>query len=169
VLLVAPFSAGGAADIAARTLAHHAGRHLPNPAATIVVENRTGASGAVGTQSVLRARPDGHTLLLARIASAAILPATDPRTPYAWDDFAMLGLLDENPYVVAVRADAPWRTLQELLAALRERPRSLTSACATCSPRAGCRSTRAWPCHSAAAARPWRPCSAARPSSSATT
>ncbi len=125
VLLVAPFSAGGAADIAARTLAHHAGRHLPNPAATIVVENRTGASGAVGTQSVLRARPDGHTLLLARIASAAILPATDPRTPYAWDDFAMLGLLDENPYVVAVRADAPWRTLQELLAALRERPRTL--------------------------------------------
>ncbi|WP_135466384.1 Bug family tripartite tricarboxylate transporter substrate binding protein [Crenalkalicoccus roseus] len=122
VVLVAPFSAGGAADIAARTLAAHAPRHLPNPAATIVVENRTGASGAIGTLHVARARPDGYTLLLARIASAAILPATDPRTPYAWDGFTMLGLLDENPYVVAVRADAPWRTLQELLATLRDHP-----------------------------------------------
>ena len=128
VAIVAPFSAGGAADIAARILAAHAGRHLPNPAATLVVENRTGASGAVGTQYVQRARPDGQTLLLARIASAAILPATDPRTPYGWDEFTMLGLLDENPYVIAVRADAPWRTLRELVTALRERPGALNFA-----------------------------------------
>ena len=128
VTIVAPFSAGGAADIAARTLAAHAGRHLPNPAATLVVENRTGASGAVGTQSVARAKPDGQTLLLARIASAAILPAMDPRTPYAWDEFTMLGLLDQNPYVIAVRADAPWPTLRELLVALRERPGALNFA-----------------------------------------
>jgi len=128
VVLVAPFSAGGASDIAARTLAAHAARHLPNPAATLVVENRTGASGAVGTAFVARAKPDGHTLLLARIASAAILPAIDPRTPYAWDGFTMLGLLDENPYVIAVRADAPWKTLQELISALRERPGTLNFA-----------------------------------------
>ncbi|MBX9701919.1 MAG: tripartite tricarboxylate transporter substrate binding protein, partial [Acetobacteraceae bacterium] len=128
VSIVAPFSAGGAADIAARILAAHVGRHLPNLAATLVVENRTGASGAVGTQFVQRARADGLTLLLARIASAAILPATDPRTPYGWDEFTMLGLLDENPYVVAVRADAPWRTLRELVIALRERPGALNFA-----------------------------------------
>ena len=128
ITIVAPFSAGGAADIAARLLAAHVGRYLPNPAATLVVENRTGASGAVGTHYVQRARPDGQTLLLARIASAAILPATDPRTPYAWDEFTMLGLLDENPYVVAVRADAPWRTLRDLIAALRERPGTLNFA-----------------------------------------
>lgn len=128
VTLVAPFSAGGASDIAARTLAAHAGRHLPNPAATLVVENRTGASGAVGTAHVARARPDGLTLLVARIASAAILPATDPRTPYAWDEFTMLGLLDENPFVIAVRADAPWTSLRDLLNALRERPGTLNFA-----------------------------------------
>jgi tripartite-type tricarboxylate transporter receptor subunit TctC len=93
-----------------------------------VVENRTGASGAVGTQYVARAKPDGYTMLLARIGSSAILPATDPRTPYAWDEFTMLGLLDENPFVVCVRADAPWRSFAELMATLRENPGRLNFA-----------------------------------------
>jgi tripartite-type tricarboxylate transporter receptor subunit TctC len=128
VSLIVPFSAGGAADIAGRTLAANAGRYLPNPQAGLVVENRTGASGAVGTGYVARAKPDGQTLLLARIGSSAILPATDPRTPYAWDEFTMLGLLDENPFVVCVRGDAPWRTLGELAGALREGPGRLNFA-----------------------------------------
>ncbi len=128
VTLVVPFSAGGAADIAARVLAAHVPRYLPNPAAALVVDNRTGASGAVGTGQVARARPDGQTLLLARVASSAILPATDPRTPYAWDEFSMLGLLDENPFVVCVRADAPWATLSDLAIALREGPGRLNFA-----------------------------------------
>jgi tripartite-type tricarboxylate transporter receptor subunit TctC len=76
----------------------------------------------VGTLHVARARPDGHTLLLARVGSSAILPATDPRTPYTPEDFTWLGLLDENPFVVCVRADAPWRDLGALLAALRDAP-----------------------------------------------
>ncbi len=133
ILLVAPFAAGGAADIAARMLAAHAPRimaqRLGKPAEPpIIVENRPGASGAVGTLHVQRARPDGHTLLLARVGSAAIVPALEARPPYAWDEFTMLGLLDENPYVVCVRADAPWRSLAELIAALREAPGRLNFA-----------------------------------------
>lgn len=128
VTLVAPFSAGGSADAAARLLAVHAPRHLPNKNASIVVENRPGASGAIGTNSVARAAPDGYTLLLARTASSAILPATDPRTPYSWDEFTVLGLLHETPFVVCVRADAPWRRLGELLGALREAPGRMTFA-----------------------------------------
>lgn len=128
VTLVAPFSAGGSADAAARLLAAHAPRHLPNKKAEIVVENRAGASGAIGTNLVARAAPDGHTLLLARTASSAILPATDPRTPYAWDEFTVLGLLHETPFVVCVRADAPWTRLGDLLGALREAPGRLTFA-----------------------------------------
>ncbi|WP_431272602.1 tripartite tricarboxylate transporter substrate-binding protein [Dankookia sp. P2] len=89
----------------ARLLVRHVQRHLPNPRASLLVENRPGASGAVGTQFVAKARPDGQTLLLARVASSAILPATDPRTPYAWDEFTMLGLLEETPFVLCVRAD----------------------------------------------------------------
>lgn len=122
ITLVAPFSAGGSADAAARLVAMHAPRHLPNKGAVITVENRPGASGAIGTAQVARAAPDGFTLLLARVASSAILPAIDPRTPYGLDDFSMLGLLYETPFAVCVRADAPWQKLGDLVAALRESP-----------------------------------------------
>jgi tripartite-type tricarboxylate transporter receptor subunit TctC len=128
ITLVAPFSAGGSADAAARLLAAQAPRHFPQGKATILVENRAGASGAIGTNFVARAAPDGLTLLLARVASSAILPAIDPRTPYAWDDFTFLGLLYETPFVVCVRADAPWQRLGDLLGSLREAPGRLTFA-----------------------------------------
>jgi tripartite-type tricarboxylate transporter receptor subunit TctC len=128
ITLIAPFSPGGSADAAARLLATHAPRHLPETKATISVENRAGASGAIGTNLVARAAPDGHTLLLARVASSAILPAMDPRTPYGWDEFTMLGLLYESPFVVCVRTDAPWKNLGDLLGALREAPGRLTFA-----------------------------------------
>jgi tripartite-type tricarboxylate transporter receptor subunit TctC len=122
VVLVAPFGAGGASDVAARTFAGHADKHLGQP---IVVENRTGASGMVGTLHVRRAAPDGYTLLMARIASSAIVPAIDPAAQYAWDEFTFLGLVDINPYVFVVRADAPWRTLGALVEEIRRRPGAL--------------------------------------------
>lgn len=128
VTLVAPFSAGGAADLAARLFAAHAPRQMGTPTWPVIVENRTGASGSIGTQYVARARPDGHTLLLARVGSSAILPATDPRTPYAAEDFTWLALLDENPFVVCVRADAPWRNLEALLEGIRTAPGTLNFA-----------------------------------------
>jgi tripartite-type tricarboxylate transporter receptor subunit TctC len=126
--LIAPFSAGGSADAAARLLAEHVPRHLPNSKATITVANRPGASGAIGTHLVARAAPDGFTLLLARTASSAILPAIDPRTPYTLDDFTVLGLLHETPFVVCVRADSPWKRLGDLLGSLREAPGRITFA-----------------------------------------
>ena len=127
VTLVVPFSPGGSADLAAHALARHLPALLPGQPA-ITVENRAGASGAVGTLSVARAAPDGRVLLLARVGSSAILPATDTRTPFAWDDFTFLGLLDQNPYVIAVRADAPWADLEALVSALRDAPGRLSFA-----------------------------------------
>ncbi len=127
ITLVVPFSPGGSADITARILASHAQRMLPEPW-RITVENRAGASGAVGTQSVARATADGRTLLLARVGSSAILPATDTRTAFGWDDFTFLGLLDENPYLLAVRADAPWANLEALANGLRDAPGRLRFA-----------------------------------------
>ncbi len=123
--LVAPFTPGGAADIAARTFATFAVKHMGNARQPIVVENRAGASGAIGTQYVAQARPDGDTLLLARVAASAILPAIDPRTPYQIDDFTWIGLLDLNPYVICVRTDSPYRDLAALLAAIRDAPGTL--------------------------------------------
>lgn len=122
VVLVAPFGAGGASDVAARTFAAHADKYLGQP---IVVENRTGASGMIGTLHVRRATPDGHTLLMARIASSAIVPAIDPAAQYAWDAFTFLGMVDINPFVFVVRADAPWQTLGDLVDEIRRRPGAL--------------------------------------------
>lgn len=128
VRLIAPFSAGGAADIAARTFAAHAVPHLAGAIHPIIVENMPGASGASGTAAVARAEADGYTLLLARVGSSAILPAMDTRTPYGVDDFTWIALLDENPFVICVRADAPWRSLPELLQALRDGTQRLAFA-----------------------------------------
>lgn len=120
VRLIAPFSEGGAADIAARTFARNAVRHLAGAAHPIEVENRVGASGASGSAAVAQAEPDGFTLLLARVGSSAILPATDDRTPYGVDDFTWLGLLDVNPFVICTTTNAPWADLPALLDALRD-------------------------------------------------
>lgn len=120
VRLIAPFSEGGVADIAARRFARHATRHMGAGAPPLRVENMPGASGALGTAAVARAAPDGETLLLARVASSAILPATDPRTGYGVDDFTWLGLLDANPFVIAVPAGAPFADLPALLARLHD-------------------------------------------------
>jgi tripartite-type tricarboxylate transporter receptor subunit TctC len=126
ILLVVPFSAGSDADVAARNLAQHASRHLDGQ--SIVVLNQPGASGAIGTRAVRDAAPDGYRLLLARIASQVILPATDRKTPYKPNDFTMLSVLEINPYVCAVKSDGPWQSMKELIADIRKRPGQLNFA-----------------------------------------
>jgi tripartite-type tricarboxylate transporter receptor subunit TctC len=124
--LVVPYSAGSDADLSARNLAQHAPRYLGGQ--PIVVQNQPGASGAIGTQAVREAPADGYTLLLARIASHVIQPATDPKTPYRWSDFTQISLLELNPYVCAVKRESPYRSMPDLVAALRERPGKLNFA-----------------------------------------
>lgn len=124
--LVVPYTAGSDADLAARNLAQHAPRYLDGQ--TIVVLNQPGASGAIGTMAVGSAAPDGYTLLLARIASQVILPATDRKTPYQWSDFTLLSLLEINPYVCAVRSDAPYASMKDLVEDIRRRPGKLNFA-----------------------------------------
>jgi tripartite-type tricarboxylate transporter receptor subunit TctC len=124
--LVVPFTAGSDADLAARNLAQHAPRYLGGQ--TIVVRNQPGASGAIGTQAVKNAAPDGYTLLLARIASQVILPATERKTPYRWNDFTQLSLLEVNPYVCAVRREAKHESMKALVDDIRARPGKLNFA-----------------------------------------
>jgi putative tricarboxylic transport membrane protein len=126
ISLVVPFTAGSDADLAARNLAQHAPRYLNGQ--TIVVMNQPGASGAIGTQAVGTASPDGYTLLLARIASQVILPATDRKTPYQWSDFTLLSVLEINPYVCAVKADAPYTSMKALVEEIARRPGKLNFA-----------------------------------------
>jgi tripartite-type tricarboxylate transporter receptor subunit TctC len=126
ILLVVPYTVGSDADLAARNLAQHAPRHLGGQ--SIVVMNQPGASGAIGTLAVRNASPDGYRLLLARIASQVILPAMDRKTPYRWNDFTFLSVLEVNPYVCAVRSDAPYAAMTELVADIGKRRGKLNFA-----------------------------------------
>ena len=129
ITLVVPYSAGGDSDLAGRILAQAAQKYLNgNP---IVVLNRVGASGTIGSKYVRDALPDGYTLLVARIGSQAITPALDPKTtPYKWNEFTFLSLMEFNPYVCVVKSDAPYRTMPELIDFIRKNPGKLNFASA---------------------------------------
>lgn len=122
VQIIAPFSAGGDSDLAARNVAAVLPKYIGQNG---IVVNRAGASGAIGSEYVKRATPDGYTLLLARVGSQAVLPALKPDLSYKWNDFTFLGLLELNPYVCAVRGDAPYKTFPELVEAIRKNPGKL--------------------------------------------
>ena len=122
LLIVAPFSAGGDSDLAARNVAAVLPKYLKQNA---VVLNKVGASGAIGSEYVKNASPEGYTLLLARVGSQAALPAMKPDLGYKWNDFTFLGLLELNPYVCVVRSDAGYRTFPELVDTIRKQPGKL--------------------------------------------
>ena len=123
ITFVIPFAAGGDSDLSGRNVAAHASKHLNN--VPIVAVNRTGASGAIGAMAVKNAPPDGYTLLVARIATHAILPALDSKLQYRWNDFTMLSLIELNPYVCFVKGDSPYRTAADLVAAIKASPGKL--------------------------------------------
>lgn len=115
VTLVSPYGPGGAADLAARTVAGTAPAYLGN---AVLVVNRTGAAGVTGSTTVAKGKRDGYTLLLARVGSQAAVPAINRKIPYTWDEFTFLGLLELNPFVLVVNADSPFRSLDDVKAAL---------------------------------------------------
>src|SRR5215510_11749818 len=112
ILFVIPFAAGGDSDLSGRNVAHHASKYLDNK--PIVSLNRVGASGAIGATAVRNAVPDGYTLLVARIATHAILPAMESKLAYKWNEFTMLSLIELNPYICFVRTESPLRSTADL-------------------------------------------------------
>ena len=132
ITFVIPFAAGGDSDLSGRNVALHAQKYLNNQ--PIVSINRVGASGAIAASAVRSAPADGYTLLVARIATHAIVPALDSKVPYKWNEFTMLSLIELNPYICFVRSDSPYKTAAELVGAMRANPGKLnfsTSGVAT--------------------------------------
>ncbi len=123
ITFVIPFAAGGDSDLSGRNVGQHASKYLNNQ--PIVPVNRTGASGVIGAMAVRSAPADGYTLLVARIATHAIVPALESKVPYKWDDWTMLSLIELNPYVCFVKGDSPYRTAAELIDAIRANPGKL--------------------------------------------
>ena len=126
IALVVPFPPGGVADIVARPAADAMSRFLNAP---VIIENKPGAGGGIGMAYVAKAKPDGYTALLA-LSSISILPEADRitgRPPmFQLDQFVPIARLTADPTVLAVRADSPWKTLQEFVDDARKRPAAIT-------------------------------------------
>jgi putative tricarboxylic transport membrane protein len=123
ITFVIPFAAGGDSDLSGRNVAQFAPKYLNNQA--IVPVNRVGASGVIGAMAVRTAPADGYTLLVARIATHAIVPALDSKAPYKWNEFTMLSLIELNPYLCFVKADSPHRSAAALMGEIRANPGKL--------------------------------------------
>lgn len=126
ITMVVPFPPGGVADTIARPLAQAVGAKLGRP---IVIENKGGAGGAIGIGQAGRAKPDGYTLLMS-LSAISILPAADrllERKPaYELDQFVPIARVTADPTVLVVRADAPYKTLQEFVAAAKNQAGKLS-------------------------------------------
>lgn len=122
VTMVVPFPPGGQADLAARPIAEAMRRILGQ---SVVVENRAGAGGKTGNAAVARATPDGYTLLMT-LASMLVLPEADRlfarQVAYEVADLRPIARVLADPVMIAVRADAPWKTLADLAEDARKRP-----------------------------------------------
>ena len=115
-----PFPAGGSTDLVARLIASEMTGHLGQQ---IVVENRGGAGGKIGSAAVARAEPDGYTILMATVATHALNPALYKKMPYdPVRDFAPISLLALISNVLVVHPDLPAKNVQELIDLLKANP-----------------------------------------------
>ncbi|MDM0115472.1 tripartite tricarboxylate transporter substrate binding protein [Variovorax sp. J22R133] len=113
--LVVPFQAGGGTDALARAFAEATHKHMPQ---SVIIVNKPGASGAIGWQDVVNAKPDGY-----RLAVLTVEVTTLPHmglAKFTYDDFAPIARLNADQAAITVRADAPWNTVEEFLAAAKK-------------------------------------------------
>lgn len=117
VRLVVPFTPGGTTDLLGRLAARGMEASLGT---SVVIDNRGGAGGAIGSDLVAKAAPDGHTIVLSNIASQAIGPAVSKHIPYdPVRDFTPIGLIAAVPSAIVVAMDGPIHSLPELVARAR--------------------------------------------------
>ena len=126
VRLIVPFPPGGFNDIVARLVATQLSDRLGKQ---VVVDNRTGAGGVIGTELVANAPPDGHTLLIASLA-LTINPWFHKVSHDPTKSFAPVALLATAPNVIAIQPDLPFKSVKDLIAAARKTPGKLQYASA---------------------------------------
>ncbi len=122
ITMIVPFPPGGVADITGRPLAHVMSRVLKQ---SVIVQNKGGAGGSVGTAQAARSAPDGYTLLMA-LSSISVLPVADVlqgRAPaYELNQFTPIALVSADPTVLVVREDGPFKTVKDLVDAAKAKP-----------------------------------------------
>jgi tripartite-type tricarboxylate transporter receptor subunit TctC len=119
VRIIIPQAAGGLNDTAARLIQPHLESGLKQP---VVVDNRSGAAGIIGTDAVAKAAPDGHTLLVVA-GSLTVLPATHPKLPYDTErDLTAVALILKYPMLFVINSEVPAKTLPEFIALTKRDP-----------------------------------------------
>lgn len=122
--LIVPFTPGGTSDIMARMVAEHLTKAWGQ---TVVVQSKPGAGGTIATTQLIRADPDGYTLVLTSSGTVAINPHLYRKPPYDSDkDFINVMILADLPFVLVVNKDSPMSTLADYLARAKAKPGTLT-------------------------------------------
>jgi tripartite-type tricarboxylate transporter receptor subunit TctC len=120
IRLVIPFPPGGPYDLLGRTLGMHLGELLGQP---FVIENKGGGETSIGAAAVAFAQPDGYSLLLGCSPTHVVTPLAMTKPTYdPVKDFAQIAVMNTAPYCLAVRADSPAKTLQDLVAMIKANP-----------------------------------------------
>ncbi len=122
ITMIVPFPPGGVADTVGRPVAEALSRQLGQ---TVVVENRAGAGGGVGMAYVAKAKPDGYIILMS-LSSISIIPEADKilgkEISFQTNQFKPIARFTADPTVLVVRADSPWKTYPEFVAAMKKDP-----------------------------------------------
>jgi tripartite-type tricarboxylate transporter receptor subunit TctC len=120
--MIVPFPPGGLADLVARPVAEAMSRELGQP---VVIENKAGAGGGIGMSLAAKSKPDGYTMVMA-LSSLTVLPEADVvlgRTPmFGLNDLRPVARYTADPTVLAVRAESPWKSVQEFVDDAKKRP-----------------------------------------------
>jgi tripartite-type tricarboxylate transporter receptor subunit TctC len=127
IRFIVPFTAGSSSDTVARLVAQKLGERLGQQ---LVVENRVGGGGGLGTAEVARAEADGHTLGLANTSTHAVAASLAAIAYDPVKDFAPVSMLGSSPFVLALYPGVPAQTVQELIALAKAKPRTLNYASA---------------------------------------
>jgi len=126
VKLVVPQTPGGATDVFARKIGQMLSERWGQP---VIIENRAGAGGVVGTDVVAKSAPDGYTLLVTYAGSQAINPSLYPKMPFdSIKDFQTVATLAVTPFILIVHPNLPARDLAEFIALAKAKPGALTYA-----------------------------------------
>lgn len=124
IRMISPFPPGGGIDSSARIISQALSEQIGQQ---VVVENRTGAGGRIGTEVASKAPADGYTLLLGSVAPNAIIPSSVPKLPYdAIKDFAPISLVGVTDYTLVVHPSLPVRSVAALIQLAKQKPSELT-------------------------------------------
>jgi len=120
--LIVPYAPGGAADLGSKVVAEKMAEFLGQP---IVSQYKPGGGGSLGAAFVAKAKPDGYTLLVGSSTPLVLSPIVK-KMDYRLEDFIVLGIYGETPIWVVVKKDAPWKTLNDLVAEAKASPGKIT-------------------------------------------